>query len=225
MTDKQWNNLQSFGVSDPDDYLVDGPQIMLTGGPLRAVATGAILFFNGQQPIKRLVPLKPETVPEHLEQLEEWWGIQSGNDARQVLSDLHHTGHRARFQPQLARNPGYWREQFDRHEFLRSRPVESVTAWDFCRIVNVAYWTRAAGLLDDATAFSYFDIGTKLALERFRSWEDMAVSFLAGRVMWNADDEGHEHMGNIVEYLLEDEENVWGECAWADYPQWWPLAQ
>ena len=226
MTDEQWTRILNYGVPEPDDYLIAGPQIQLTGGPKRAVATGAILFFNGQQPTKRLVPIKPEAAVEHLQQLEEWWDIRTAADAKQRMDDLHESGHRERFQPDLAQNGAYWREQFDRHEFLRGRPVESVAAWDYCRIVNVAYWSRDVGLLDDATAFHYFDLGTRLALGRFGSWEEMAVSFLAGRVMWNpADDEGHEHMGNIVDYLLEDEDNVWGECAWADYPQWWPPAR
>ena len=57
-----------------------------------------------------------------------------------------------------------------------------------------------------------------LAYERFGSWEELAVSFLAGRVMWSPDDAaGHKWLGNVAAYLLEAEHNVWKQCSWADY--------
>jgi hypothetical protein len=43
MTAEQWNQILDFGVPEPEDYLIEGPQIMLRGGPFRAVVTGASL--------------------------------------------------------------------------------------------------------------------------------------------------------------------------------------
>lgn len=221
-TEEKGTNIILYGVPDPDAYDIVGPRITLNEGPKRALATGAILFYNGDQPMKRLVPLKPEHVPRHLQQLAEWWGIESPAEARQRLADLHETGHRATLQPSFAQNEGYWYRQFEQSDFLRGRPVASVAAWDYARIVNLAYWTRSVGLLDDDTAFYYFDAGARLALERFTSWEELAVSFLAGRFMWSPDDQdGNHRLGAIAKYLLGATHNVWQECPWQPYQNWW----
>lgn len=214
-------NVVWFGVPNPTDYEVTGERIQLNPLPLRAVATGAILFFNGNQPIKQLCRLKPECHMQHRLELAEWWDIRTPADARQRLTRLVEVGHRATIQPQLVQNEAYWRPLFDRNDFLRGRPVTSVAAWDYCRIVNLAYWTRDVGLIDDDTAFGYFDAGAQLAYERFTSWEELAVSFLAGRMMWRPDDnEGHEWLSKVAAYLLETDYNVWRECPWDNYQSW-----
>nr|AGU10143.1 Protein of unknown function DUF1266 [uncultured organism] len=221
-TQEKGTNIILYGVPNPEDYDIVGPRITLNEGPKRALATGAILFYNGGQPMKRLVPLKPEQKSKHLAQLAEWWGIESAPDARRCLADLYDYGHRAVLQPRFAQNEAYWREKFDMSDFLRGRPVTSVAGWDYARIVNLAYWTRNVGLLDDDSAFYYFDAGARLALERFSSWEELAVSFLAGRFMWNPEDlDGHQHLGAIANYLLNSPHNVWQECPWQQYETWW----
>lgn len=215
-------NVIWFGVPDPSEYDVTGERIKLNPLPMRAVATGAILFFNGDQPIKQLCRLKPEFHFKHRQQLAQWWGIETAADARQQLTNLVEAGHRTRYQPQLVQNETHWRQQFDKSDFLRGRPVASIAAWDYCRIVNLAYWTRDVGLIDDDTAYHYFNTGALLAYERFASWEELAVSFLAGRMMWNPDDEqGHEWLGKVAAYLLETDYNVWLECPWQEYKSWW----
>ncbi|MBX0288896.1 DUF1266 domain-containing protein [Hymenobacter sp. HSC-4F20] len=222
MTEDQEENINDYGVPDPYDYKISGEQIELNPGPKRAIATGAILFYNGDQPMKRLVPIKKKRREESRRSLAQWWGIQTPADALQCLQDLHTTGHRAKLQPRLNSDPARWRPHFDESDFLRHRQVGSIAGWDYARIVNLAYWTRDVGLIDDDTAFHYFNVGAKLALREFNSWEELATSFLAGRVMWSPDDiEGHQILGGFAEYLLTAQNNVWVECPWHEYEEWW----
>lgn len=214
-------NIIQFGVRDPSEYDVTGERLLLDPLPLRAVATGAILFFSNNEPIKQLCRMLPELQSKHRQQLAEWWGIETSADARARLDALVRTGHRATLQPQLVQNEAQWRAQFDGYTFLRGRPVTSVAAWDYCRIVNLAYWCRGVGLLTDMPTYEYIHLGAQLAAERFQSWEELAVSFLAGRIMWSPDQSNHERLGSIADYLLTAEHNVWMECPWQGYRRWW----
>ena len=211
-------NTLAYGVSEPNDYNTWAKPRTLTPGQRRAIATGAILFYNGDDPMKQLLPMKAKSIPAHRDMLRNWWEIETPADAVARLDSLHQVGHRSYRQPELVQNEPEWRQLFDRSDFLRGRVVQSVAGWDFARITNLAYWTYQIGLIDFDTACHYFDVSTRLTLGRFNSWDELATSFLAGRMMWNPDImESHQIMGGIAKYLLQSPHNVWQECPWEDY--------
>lgn len=196
-------------------------EVILTPQACRLVATGALLLYSWHYPLKRLLPLKEEETKKLRRMLENAWGITSARAACQEMDALYDVGHRATLQPQWAQNEAEWRAKFNEHPFLRARPVTSVAAWDYGRIASVAYWSLVAGFIEENTAFRYMDKATRASIERFNSWEEFAVSYLAGRCMWNPDDsEGLEELIERVEWRLKFEVSAWCSSPWADYTPW-----
>ena len=214
--------LKTYGVLDLNACIENsGREIVFSAPACRAAATGAFLVYSWELPLKRLVPLRPARLTRLREALRGGWDITTGQEACQRMDDLYEVGHRAELQPRLVQNEAYWRAEFDKYPFLRDHPVTSVAAWDYGRIATVAYWGLAAGLLDMNTAFRYMDKATQAALERFNSWEEFAVSYLAGRCMWDPEDpEVLEAMIKHAELFLKFSVSAWGSSPWAEYTPW-----
>jgi hypothetical protein len=219
---KEYNYLKVYGVPDLDAFIENsGREIILSPPSRRVVATGAFLLYSWFYPSKRLVPPKPAEVAKLRRMLANAWDLTSTQEARQRLDELYETGHRAVLQPRFAQNEAYWRAEFDKYPFLRDHPVASVAAWDYGRIASVAYMSYVAGFFDIDTAFRYMDKATRASVERFTSWEEFAVSYLAGRCMWNPEDsEGLLGFIGTAEQHLKSELRAWGTSPWADYTPW-----
>ena len=219
---RMYNYLETYGVPDLDAFIENsGREILLSPPARRVVATGAFLLYSWYYPSKRLVPAQPEEIAKLRRMLATAWDLTSGQEARQRLDDLYEVGHRAEFQPHLVQNEAYWRAEFDKYPFLRDHTVTSVAAWDYGRIASVAYMSYVAGFLDIDTAFCYMDKATRAAVERFTSWEEFAVSYLAGRCMWNpTDPEGLRGFIGTAELHLQSELRAWGTSPWAAYTPW-----
>ena len=120
-------NTLACGVSEPNDYNTWAKPRILTPGQHRAIATGTVLFHDGDDPMKQLLPMKAKSIPAHRDMLRDWWEIETPADAVARLDSLHHVGHRSYRQPEQVQNEHEWRQLFDRSDFLRGRPVQSVT--------------------------------------------------------------------------------------------------
>ena len=222
---KTENCLQVYGVPDLNFCrLGTGQELVLSPPAARAVATGMFLLYSWYFPLKRLVPLTAEAIAKLRQSMAEGWDLTSPQEALQRMDDLYEVGHRARLQPQLVQNEAYWRGEFDRHALLRDHPVTSVAAWDYGRIAALAYWSLMAGYLDSSTAFQYMDKATRASLERFNSWQEFAVSYLAGRLMWNPEDpEGMRNFIGMAQRHLTSQVRCWASSPWATYTPWpWP---
>lgn len=218
-----YDYLKTYGVLSLNSCVENsGREIILSPFACRAVATGAILVYNWSLPLKRLVPLQPAHLARLHEALAIGWDITSGEEACQRMDDLYEVGHRAELQPRFVQNEAYWRAEFDKFPFLRDRPVSSVAAWDYGRVASVAYLSLAAGFLDKDTAFRYMDKATRVSMERFHSWEEFAVSYLAGRCMWNPDEPKvlETMIDHVEEVLLKFTVSAWGSSPWGEYTPW-----
>lgn len=215
---QQLDNLRQYGARSLDDFDLTQPVRHPTPTEVRGLATGAILFFWGDRPIKILPRLKPEPLAEAKAATAEWWGIQSTAEALDTLQWLRQEGHRHDFHDRLKRESLRWHGLFATHPFLKNRAVTSVAAWDYGRMVNVARWCYDYGYLSWEQAWELIDAGTRLALREYDSWESFAAGFLAGRLLWNPDREDHADLADVASYLLERRVGMWHDIAWQPYP-------
>lgn len=217
-----YDNLVKYGVEDLARCQRNtGRELVLSPPAARAVATGMFMLYAWDLPTKRLVPLNAEGLAELRHIVNRDWDLASEQQARQRLNDLCQAGHRATLQPQLVQNEARWRVEFDKYPLLRDNPVTSVAAWDYGRIATLAYWCLVLGYLDTTTVFRYMDWATQASLERFNSWQEFAVSYLAGRCMWNPNDTGRqEAYTSFGERHLTSQVRCWASSPWAEYTPW-----
>ncbi|MCB2409097.1 DUF1266 domain-containing protein [Hymenobacter lucidus] len=212
------DNLRQYGARDLAGFDLTQPVRQPTPTEIRGLATGAILFFYGDNPIKILPQLKPAELVERKAATAQWWGIEDAEEALNVLQSLQEEGHRHDFQPLLKSESLYWYNLFEANPFLKSRTVTNVGAWDYARMVNVARWCYDYGYLSWEQAWKYIDAGTRLALRDYDSWDSFATGFVAGRIMWDATNESHEDIAEIARYLLESKFSLWRDIPWQPYP-------
>lgn len=212
------DNLRQYGARDLAAFDLTQPVRELSKTEIRGLATGAILFFYGDNPIKILPQLKPDQLEERKETTGQWWGIHNTQDALEILQWLREEGHRQKFHGQLKQSPLHWRTQFATNPFLKKQEVENVAAWDYARSVNVARWCYDYGYLTWEQAWPFIDAATKHALRDYDSWESFATGFVAGRMMWDLPNEQHEDIAGIARYLLESRVSLWHDIPWALYP-------
>ncbi|PJJ61211.1 DUF1266 domain-containing protein [Hymenobacter chitinivorans] len=211
-------NLRQYGARDLDGFDLTQPARQPTPTEIRGLATGAILFFYGDNPIKLLPQLKPAEREERKAATAQWWGIYGTEDALEVLQNLRREGHRHKFQQQLKHESLQWYNRFAAHPFLKSRTVTNVGAWDYARLVNVARWCYDYGYLSWEQAWPFIDAGTRLALRDYDSWDSFAAGFVAGRLLWDVHNDSHADIAEVARYLLESPVSLWRDIPWQPYP-------
>jgi len=214
----QNNNLQQYGARDLADFDLTLPVRQPDATEIRGLATGAILFYWGDDPIKILPHLKPKALAENKASTTEWWGIHNTEEALATLQWLRQEGHRQEFNDQLKSQPLHWHKQFEANTFLKTRTVTTVGAWDYGRMVNVARWCYDYGYLTWEQAWRYIDLATRMALRDYPSWESFTTGFVAGRIMWNPSSETHDDVADIARYLVESNLSLWRDIPWQPYP-------
>ncbi|RYY18594.1 MAG: DUF1266 domain-containing protein [Cytophagaceae bacterium] len=218
---KQVENLQRYGVKDIAGFDAAHPVRELTPLEARGSALGAILFLTGNYPFEVVLPMKPTRLKDEKESMAEWWGISSPEEALAQLEQLEQLvrqGHRQRLTQQLKRQPLDWYARFEANPFIGQRPVGSLAAWDYARLVNVARWSFDFNYLTWEQAWHYIDQANRLARRDFDSWEAFATSFIAGRIMWNPDSSTHDTIAAIATSLLSSPFSAWRTLAWESYP-------
>ncbi|UOQ65013.1 DUF1266 domain-containing protein [Hymenobacter volaticus] len=211
-------NIRKYGASDLDEFDLDKPARQPTATEIRGLATGAILFFVGGNPIKLLPRIKPEPLVERKAATAEWWGISNAEEALDTLEWLREEGHRSKYQSQLKSQPMHWQSLFAANPFLKTRAVTNVAAWDYARQVNVARWCYDYDYLTWEEAWQYIDDATQAALHTYDSWDSFAAGFVAGRIMWAPDNDLHDHIAETARYLIEARYSPWRDIPWLTYP-------
>ncbi|UOQ52540.1 DUF1266 domain-containing protein [Hymenobacter cellulosivorans] len=211
-------NLRLYGARDLAGFDLTKPVRQPTPTEIRGLATGGILFFYGDNPIKILPQLKPDELVERKAATAQWWGIYDTEDALTALQNLRKGGHRQDFQNQLKHESLHWYNLFATNPFLKSRTVTNVGAWDYARMVNVARWCYDYGYLSWEQAWPFIDAGTRLALRDYDSWDSFAAGFVAGRLMWDVQNDSHADIAEIARYLIESNVSLWRDIPWQLYP-------
>ncbi|SET55161.1 DUF1266 domain-containing protein [Hymenobacter actinosclerus] len=211
-------NLEQYGARNLDAYDLTKPYRMLAPTEVRAMALGLPLFFWSDLPIRLLAQLKPGPYAEDKASLAEWWGINDAEEAHDILHWLRLEGHRTEYQPRLKTESLHWHRQFEANPFLAKRPVTNIGGWDYVRLVCVARWCYDYGYLSWEQAWPFMDVGARLALRDFDSWESLAASFMAGRLMWMPENPNHGKMAANLKVLVESPTSPWRQIPWQPYP-------
>ena len=215
---RMYRSIREYGARSLDCYDLTQPRRPLSATEVRGLATGAILAFRGNEPLRALPSPRPAALAEGKENLAQWWGITNTAEAIERLERLHYAGHRQELHPQLQSQPERWHAVFRANPFLAKRLVTSVAAWDYARLVNVARWCYDYGYLNWEQAWPFIDAATRLGLRDFYSWESFATSFVAGRLMWNPTLESHAEVAKITTFLVDSPHSPWRSLPWQPYP-------
>jgi hypothetical protein len=212
--EKQNENLRQYGSRDLAYFDLKLPARQPDAQQVRALATGGILFYTGDTPIKLLPQLKAKALVRQQEALAQWWGVSNTQDALDTLGRLRNEGHREKFERELKKKAAYWQAEFAKKPFLRTRAVTSVGAWDYGRLVNVARWSYDCGYLSWEQAWEFIEAGSQLAQQEYTSWEGFATGFLAGRLMWSPESETHGDITDAARALLKAPDGLWSTIPW-----------
>lgn len=96
----------------------------------------------------------------------------------------------------------------DENAFSSQYP-ETISAWDYGRLVNVACWSVDCGYIDEDEAWNYIEFAYQEVKKTYKTWAEFANSYLFGRHVWNIDDIGNDPMKDVVNELLSNEESPW----------------
>ncbi len=92
---------------------------------------------------------------------------------------------------------------------FESQYPETICAWDYGRLVNVACWCVDCGYIDEDEAWEYIEFAYQEVKKTYNSWSEFAHSYLFGRHVWNIEDIGNDTMKDIVHVLLNNPESPW----------------
>lgn len=212
--EKQKANRLAYGVPEPSDFNLQRPTQELSASQVRALATGGILFYMGDQPMKGLFCLTRIGLARNRTSLTQWWGISNTEEALDTLTWLQQEGHRQAFQAKLRKEPARWQQVFAANQFITYSADLQVGAWDYGRLVNVARWCYDCQYLSWDQAWPFIAQGNELALREYASWQSFANGFLAGRVMWQPDSPTNEYVGETAQTLLTAPDSVWQQYPW-----------
>ena len=136
-----------------------------------------------------------------LQILAQWWSTQSREDALARLRWLIEAGHTqgaVALAQSLSLNESSHCENPDgRTEYVRKHKAEimrsGLRAWDLGRLVSVARWSCAGGLITEAEAWGYILGAIPSLREAYDSWETFGQGWMVGYRYWhygNADEPG-----------------------------------
>ncbi|MCU0353634.1 MAG: DUF1266 domain-containing protein [Cytophagales bacterium] len=184
----------------------------LTPAQIRILCTGAVLFEFRGEPVDDMPDLDFFDDYTNKIGLQNMWSISSPETAVQTLDWLANTGHRTDLADSFRQDYAEWQEVFSELDLFENTEVTSIAAWDYARLVNVARWCFDAKYIDASTFWRYAHHGAEMAQKEFGSWRAFGQSLLAGRIVWNVEDENHEDVADVIEELLED--GAWKQHAW-----------
>ncbi|MCT4638986.1 MAG: DUF1266 domain-containing protein [Bacteroidales bacterium] len=86
---------------------------------------------------------------------------------------------------------------------------ETISSWDYGRLVNMSCWSYECGYITEDEAWSYINFALEQVKKDYRSWSEYAETYLFGRKVWNIDDDLYDSMEEIVHLLLNADNSPW----------------
>ena len=86
---------------------------------------------------------------------------------------------------------------------------ETISSWDYGRLVNMSCWSYECGYITEDEAWSYITYALEQVKKDYRSWSEYAETYLFGRKVWNIDDDLYDSMEEIVHLLLNADNSPW----------------
>lgn len=86
---------------------------------------------------------------------------------------------------------------------------ETISSWDYGRLVNMSCWSYECGYITEDEAWSYITYALEQVKKDYSSWSEYAETYLFGRKVWSIDDDLYDSMEEIVHLLLNADNSPW----------------
>lgn len=86
---------------------------------------------------------------------------------------------------------------------------ETISAWDYGRLVNLSCWCFECGYITEEEAWGYIGFAKEYAMKDFNSWTEYGQNYLFGRGVWNFETVTNQPMNDICDLLLNDDNSPW----------------
>ena len=164
--------------------------------------------------------------PDVESMLEEYWSVTDTATAKETLDWLVNEGHRIdgnEFLTVLKKGEENQYEDMDDVKKLYDdcnkmlteigvseetlKKVNTIGAWDYDRLVNVARWSYSAGYITEEEAWSYIQKAREMAQTEFSSWDEYLASNVYGRsISYDGDPAELKETGDL---LLNGDKSIW----------------
>jgi len=88
-----------------------------------------------------------------------------------------------------------------------------VVGWDTGRLIFIARLCYDAKYIEEEEAWAYIDAAYAQAQKTFKSWNELAKSYVIGRFIWRGK-EGDDGMQGIADDLVNKPNSPWQQVAW-----------
>ncbi|MGV8118638.1 MAG: DUF1266 domain-containing protein [Candidatus Xenobiia bacterium LiM19] len=180
-------------------------------------------------------PLNSTQKQRSQEVLRQYWDIKNGKDAFTTLEWLRTQGHSGEYKEiaglikisdpslltdQVLISKGIDQDTISQLRFVQkhSRNLEgrNLTAWDMCRLINVAGWCYNAGYITEQEAWGRIRPAAMILQRTYSSWQDMGRNYLLGRQFWQPELYQSEAslFEGVVRKLCSDPSSPWVRIPW-----------
>jgi len=88
-----------------------------------------------------------------------------------------------------------------------------VVGWDAGRLIFIARLCYDAKYIDEEEAWSYIDVAYAQAQKAFKSWNELAKSYVIGRFIWRGKD-ADDGMQYLADNLVNKPNSPWKQVEW-----------
>lgn len=96
---------------------------------------------------------------------------------------------------------GYTKEEID--------AIDTVSAWDYDRLVTLARFTYVAGYINQEEAWEYIEHAVSQGVNDYDSWKSYFAGVMIGRAIWSGDDGFDAGNREIAQKLLMEEDSIY----------------
>ncbi|HNV48284.1 MAG TPA: DUF1266 domain-containing protein [Spirochaetota bacterium] len=130
--------------------------------------------------------------------LADSWGIKGHDELVGALKWLYEEGHRA-------------------DHAAEGHEPNTILAWDLCRLINLVRMGTRVEYIDEKEGWDWVMKSSQLMQSAFKSWNEVAESFISGRSYWlqkqEMEDDYDDEMHEAAETLLDagNDESIWNQ--------------
>lgn len=210
----------------------------LTKEQTRSLAFGAVLATSNEMTFHDL-----ECTKTYVDEafLEEWWSITDRDSAISTLDWLQTEGHRMTAnEDKLGYDEIYrmflvygdalrYKEYKLEYEALCNarkilkekygytqeelNSIETVSAWDFDRLVVVARWCYEVGYISEEEAWGYIQAAADKGTADYTSWRGYFAGAIYGEAIWAADDVFDSANTKVANQLLKSKKSIYKQIS------------
>jgi hypothetical protein len=196
----------------------------LSSAELWSLAAGGVLTQNSGDPFDRLDMRYSGKTSRIC--LVDWWGVTDRPSLIGRMEWLLSEGHRAGLETRLPEVAELLLSVKHGEQIHLSQQDEFIvnhlhllkrfrfTAWDHCRLINVARWGHSAGFITEAEAWAWIKKAALVLRLEYSSWKDIGDDFLLGYRYWSLNAVPIPSVPEAYEWLVHHAGSPWKNIPW-----------